>query len=136
MLLVLALAAYAELAARRGRPPPGRRAVLVLTVPMFLLAVGRYADVTAPALYGRPVNLYWDAQHLPNIAAMLADVAKPWLLAAFVAGVAALVAALGGLLYWALARVARSVAADAQRRGLGALAAALVVSFFVGRALE
>jgi hypothetical protein len=30
----------------------------VLSV-VFLVA--RYAEVTAPALYGRPVNLYWDA---------------------------------------------------------------------------
>src|SRR5262249_30331012 len=72
--IVLALAAYAELAARRGWPLPGRRAGVLLTVVMFLLTIGRYADVTAPALYGRPVNLYWDAQHLPNIVAMLADV--------------------------------------------------------------
>ena len=135
-VMVLALAAYAELAIRRGWPLPGRRAAVALTVPMFLLTIGRYADVTAPALYGRPVNLYWDAQHLPNIVAMLGAVAKPWLLAAFVAGVVAFVAVLGGLLYWALARVERSLAVDAPRRGLGALAAALVVSFFVGRPLE
>jgi hypothetical protein len=135
-VIVLALATYAELAARRGWPLPGRRSGLLLTALMFLFTIGRYADVTAPALYGRPVNLYWDAQHLPNIVAMLAQVAKPWMLAAFVAGVVAFVAALGGLLYWALARVERSLAVELQRRVLGALAAVLVVSFFVGRALE
>jgi len=135
-VVVLALAVYAELALRRGWSLPGRRSALALTVPMFLLTIGRYADVTAPALYGRPVNLYWDAQHLPNIVAMLTEVAKPWMLAAFVAGVVAFVAALGGLLYWALARVERSLSSNAQRRALGALAAALVAAFFVGRALE
>ena len=135
-VIVLALAVYAELALRRGWPLPGRRVGVALTVPMFLLTVGRYADVTAPALYGRPVNLYWDAQHLPNIAAMLAAVARPWLLAAFVAFVIAFVAALGGVLHWALARLQRSLLGDAQRRGLGALAAVLVASFFVGRAFE
>src|SRR5262249_13180918 len=52
--LVLGLAVYAELAARRGFPPPGRRTALALAALMFFLTVGRYADVTAPALYGRP----------------------------------------------------------------------------------
>ena len=75
--LVLGLAAYAELAARRGFAQPGRRTALWLAALMFVLTIGRYADVTAPALYGRPVNLYWDARHLPNVGAMLAEVAKP-----------------------------------------------------------
>jgi len=133
-IIVLALAVYAELALHRGWRLPGRVTAVALTVPMFLLTVGRYADVTAPALYGRPVNLYWDARNLPNVAAMLAEVAKPWMLAAFIVGVAAFVAALGGSLYWALARVERGLAVAALRRGLGALAALLVISFFVGRA--
>jgi len=133
-VLVLALALCAEIAARRGWPGPSRHAALAITVPMFLLTIGRYADVTAPALYGRPVNLYWDAQHLPNVAALLAEAASAKMLAVFVAVAIAFVAALGGALYWAVARVARGLAVDSLRRGLGALAAALVASFFVGRA--
>ena len=96
--LVLGLALYAELASRRGLPQPGRRATLGLAALMFFLTVGRYADVTAPALYGRPVNLYWDARHLPNVGAMLAEVAKPWMLAAFLAALVAFVAVIGGAL--------------------------------------
>jgi hypothetical protein len=65
---------------------------------------------------------------------MLAEVAKPWMLAAFVVGVGAFVAALGGLLYWGLARVERALAFDPLRRGVGAFAAVLVASFFIGRA--
>ena len=38
---------------------------------LIFLIIGRYIDVTAPALYGRPVNLYWDLQHIPGVAAML-----------------------------------------------------------------
>jgi hypothetical protein len=34
-----------------GRSGAGRP--LALTILLFVLAVGRYADVTAPALYGR-----------------------------------------------------------------------------------
>jgi len=103
---------------------------------MFVLTIGRYADVTAPALYGRPVNLYWDARHLPNVGAMLAEVAKPWMLAAFLAGLVAFVALIGGALYFALARVERSLTDARSRRPLGALAAVLVAAYFVGYVLE
>jgi hypothetical protein len=134
--LLLGLAVYAELAARRGFPQPGRRTTLALAALMFFLTIGRYADVTAPALYGRPVNLYWDARHLPNVGAMLVEVAKPWMLAAFLAALVAFVAVIGGALYWALARVERSLGDARARRGLGVLAGALVAAFVLGRALE
>ncbi len=133
---MLGLALYAELAARRGFAPPGRRTALALAALMFFLTIGRYADVTAPALYGRPVNLYWDARHLPNVGAMLVEVAKPWMLAVFLAALVAFVAVIGGALYWALARVERSLHDARARRALGVLGAALVAAFFVGRALD
>jgi hypothetical protein len=82
--LVLGLAAYAELprgAALRSRA--GACAWLAADVrardrPLC----GRHRA----RAYGRPVNLYWDARHLPNVGAMLAEVAKPWMLVAFLAG--------------------------------------------------
>jgi hypothetical protein len=135
-VLVLGLAAYAEIAARRGWPPPGRRTALALAALMFFLTIGRYADVTAPALYGRPVNLYWDARHLPNVGAMLSAVAKPWMLAAFLAALVVFVGAIGGALYWALARVERGLHDARARRALGVLAGALVAAFVLGRTLE
>src|SRR5690606_16576054 len=61
--------------------PPGRLAMGFLALFFAVLAIGRYAEVTSPALYGRPVNLYWDGQHLPNVAAMLAEVAPWWAVA-------------------------------------------------------
>jgi Sulfatase len=134
--LLFALAAYAEIAVRRGWQPPGRRTALALAALMFFLTIGRYADVTAPALYGRPVNLYWDARHLPNVGAMLVEVAKPWMLAAFLAAFVAFVGAIGGVLYWALARVERSLRDARARRALGMVTAVLVAAFFLGRAFE
>src|SRR5215212_5155278 len=44
-----------------------------------ILVVGHYADVTSQALFGRPINLYWDSRHLTNVGAMFAVVAHPWL---------------------------------------------------------
>ncbi len=51
------------------------------------LVLGRYVDVTVPSLYGRDLNLYWDARHLPAISAMLATVAESWLVALTIATV-------------------------------------------------
>ena len=40
-----------------------------------LLVIGHYAEVTAPALYGRDINLYWDLRFIPDVAAMVTTVA-------------------------------------------------------------
>ena len=90
-LLLLALTGYAEL-----RHPPAQRLVGWLAVGLTLLTLGRYAQVTAPALFGRPVNLYWDAQHLPGVAAMLAQVTPAWLVVLSASG---LVLLTGGLFF-------------------------------------
>jgi hypothetical protein len=55
-----------------------RALVVCLTVVFVVLAIGRYADVTAPSLFGRPINLYWDARHVPNVALMLIEVTPLW----------------------------------------------------------
>ena len=68
-----------------------------------MLVLGRYADVTAPALYGRDINLYWDLRYMPDVAAMIARAAPLWL----IVGVAAAVAAVLALLYVAVSLGAR-----------------------------
>jgi len=129
--LLLALVIYAAF----GKTP-GRLALAALTALLLLAVLGRYLDVTAPALYGRPVNLYWDAPHLPNVAAMLVEVAPWWLVLALVLGIVASLAMIGGLLYWCLTRVITALAAAPQRRALGALASAVVALYVVGTAFE
>jgi len=101
----------------------------VLPAIWVVLVAGRYLDVTAPGLYGRDFNLYWDSQHLGNVGAMLAR-AAPWWLIATVAGAAVLAV---GIAY-VLARLAvGGVAAAMERRGwrlaLGALAGAAIMLF-------
>jgi hypothetical protein len=44
-----------------------RRTAVVLTLGYMLLVTGRYFDTTAPALFGRDINLYWDALQIPRV---------------------------------------------------------------------
>ena len=38
-----------------------------LTLAYMLFVVGRYFDTTAPALFGRDINLYWDGYQIPRV---------------------------------------------------------------------
>ena len=98
-VLLLALAAWTSFVR-----PLGRGARIGLTLLVLALTLGRYAEVTAPALYGRPVNLYWDAQHLPKVVAMLAEVGPWWLVGLLVLGVAALLTGLAAAIAWSCRR--------------------------------
>ena len=71
LLLVLALAAARWSLAGRAL----RNALLGVYLALIL---GRYVDVTVPALMGRSINLYWDSQHVPRVAALFADSVARW----------------------------------------------------------
>jgi len=124
--LELALCVLILAVAHRWARPLARR---VLPAIWIVLVAGRYLDVTAPGLYGRDFNLYWDSQFLGNVTAMLARAAPWWLIAA-----AAAVAVLVVVLAYVLARLAfGGVAAAVERRGsrlvLGGLAGAAIIVF-------
>jgi hypothetical protein len=126
-VLVLGIALWSRL----RRPPPS--AVLTaLAALLFVMMLGRYAEVTAPALYGRPVNLYWDAQHLPNVAAMLVRVADPWLVAVGAVAIVALLLTTVAALRLALARVVRGLEAPGERRAVVAVTVTLTALFMLG----
>ena len=84
---------------------PSRGWLRALAIAWVLLVLGHYADVTTPALYGRDINLYWDARYMPDVAAMIARAAPWWLLATAVAALAAALSALYAVFRWALRRV-------------------------------
>jgi hypothetical protein len=93
------------------------------------LVAGHYLDETAPGLYGREFNLYWDSQHLGNVTAMLARAAPIWLI---VVASASLIAAI--IVMFLVARLALRWLASAMefpkaRRVLGTAAAVLLVIF-------
>jgi len=102
---------------------------LALLLGVFVLA--RYAEVTAPALYGRAINLYWDAQHVGGVVAMLARVAEWWQLLAGLAVVLIAFAFLGAMLRACLRRVAAVLATGpALERGALLGAAVSVIALF------
>ena len=123
---LVALLAFWHMAGR----PLSRRALQCLSAGMVLLVLGRYADVTSPALYGRPVNLYWDLPHASEVIGMLTRVASGWLLAALGVGVLAVLALLYGLARWSLGQVDETLRAQRSVRiGLGGTGVLLVACF-------
>jgi Sulfatase len=89
-----------------------------------LLVLGRYGQVTAPALYGRDVNLYWDLRFVPDVVAMAVRVAPWWLIAATIAGIAVVLWALYAALRLAIGVVAYGLLQRGSRVALLATAVA------------
>jgi phosphatidylglycerophosphate synthase len=122
--VVLLLAAWQRL---RGRAP---RALLSVLAALFVLGtLGRYGEVTAPALYGREINLYWDLQHVASLAGMLVAVVPAWLLLALLAGACTLIAVLYVAALWSLRCVGRALQSPRQNAGIGLAALALLCWF-------
>jgi hypothetical protein len=130
MELAAVVLVLAVLAAWRGTPRP--RAAAGLAALSALWVMGRYLDVTVPALFGRPINLYWDTQHLPRVAAMLAETAAPWRVALAAAGALAALVMLYVVLRWAWRRVLGALAVPASRRALGGAAAVILTLYVAG----
>ena len=128
-LCVLGLAA-----AVRWFSAPSPVALRILAAIWVVLVIGRYEDVTARSLYGRDINLYWDARNLPCVGAMLSSVAKPWLVAATIAGVALVPLILYLPLRWALGCVAKASKEARVRQVLTALAGG-VLALWVAQSL-
>lgn len=55
-----------------------RRFVTGVALVYLLLVIGRYVDVTAPALFGRTINLYWDVGQLPRFLLVVGQHLAVW----------------------------------------------------------
>jgi len=122
---VLLLAA----ASRRRRLPAG--ALRLVTAAWIFLVAGHYADVTATALFGRDINLYWDLRYIPDVVSLLATAARAWLVAGVVLAMATVTGVLYVVLRWAIRRVADAAAETPQRSILAAIAGVVLVVFGV-----
>jgi hypothetical protein len=120
------------IAHRRFRSPP-RATLRWIAALWVLLVVGHYADVTAPALYGRDINLYWDLQYMPDVAAMVARAAPRWLLVLVVTAAALTLILLYLLFRWALHRVGDAMDNSRQRLAIGLFATGVVLLFAAQR---
>jgi hypothetical protein len=110
--------------------PTAPRVLTLLSALVVLFALGRYAEVTAPALYGREVNLYWDGPRLVSVVGMLARVASTWQLVALCTGALLALTLLYLLAHWSLRRIDAVLRQyHAARVGLGIASAILLASF-------
>lgn len=103
-LLLVVLACW-----RWYRPALRGRVIAAVSAGLLLLVIGRYTDVTAPALYGRPVNLYWDLPHVADVIGMLLRAAPLWVATLACAVIAAALLALFLLLRAALGALDRGL---------------------------
>jgi hypothetical protein len=111
------------------RRMPGRKTVWALAVLALLWMLARYADVTAPAVFGRRVNLYWDLPHGLDVLRLAAASTPLWQVLGFAAAAAGIAAALWGLARYCIAQMAHGVQARWLRAGLALLLVPLLISF-------
>lgn len=110
------VALWLALLALAARPvPPSPRVLWWLAATVLVLVLGRYADVTAPSLFGRPISLYWDVPQVPRFLWVTARGQPGWVSVGAVAVVLALGWALLALVRGCLALVLRELAPRALR---------------------
>jgi Sulfatase len=114
---------------------PSRTWLAGLSVAWVFLVIGRYAEVTAPALFGRDINLYWELQYIPAVVALLAQAAPVWLIVVAVSVTLATLGALYALARWALGRVASATGGPPEGRALTVIAVA-AIALFIGQQLS
>ncbi len=107
----------------------GARGATALALGFMLLVAVRYADVTAPAVLGRPVNVYWDGRHGLELLRVAAASMSPGRLAASLLAFGAGVLLLTALVRVAILALARCLAWPRPRPLLLATVAALTISF-------
>jgi hypothetical protein len=125
---VAGLVVLLALAGELGRWP-SRGVLRWLAVLVLLFTIARYMEVTAPALYGRRINLYWDAQHLPHVLAMLIEVMPAWQVWLITAGFVASLAGLYLAARWLLGLLVSGLADTRLRRFSLVLSGSLLIAY-------
>src|SRR5215831_10633653 len=99
-----------------------------IAVVWMFFVIGRYADVTATALFGRDINLYWDLRFIPDVVSLLAKAAHAWLALGVAVAAVLIVATLYSVLRCALGRVATATHVRGERLFVAAFT---VLVFFI-----
>lgn len=79
------------------------RMLTLLALGYLALVLGRYLDVTAPSLFGREVNLYWDGAQIPRFLWVTAQELPGWISIGAVTAALLFLWGLYRLLRWAMA---------------------------------
>jgi len=114
----LALSLIALAVFRTRRSPPATMSLRSLSVLWTTLVIGRYAEVTAPALYGRDINLYWDLRFIPDVVRMVVRAAPIWIIVASLAGAVSALVLFYRIVSMAWRVLAAACADPRTRRGL------------------
>lgn len=125
--LCLAVVGLMGWMAWRGRL--SSRAAGVWTAGFLALVLVRYANVTAPAVLGRPVNVYWDGRHAGELLKVTVQSLPGWQVAAAVTALVIGALLLTLLIRWAVTTLARCLAQPSPRPWLLAGAGACTLSF-------
>jgi hypothetical protein len=105
------------------------RAASGLAVAALLCGVLRYLDVTAPAVFGRPLNLYWDGRHAADVLALALQSVAWWQIATTLVLVLLCVIVSYRLARWAIVTLAECLAWRAPRPALLVAGLALTLNF-------
>lgn len=108
------------------------RALLGISAVVLVMAIGRYMEVTAPALFGRRINLYWDVQFIPDVAAMIAQSAPTYLVMLVVVAVPLALGVVFAAIYWSLRQIRRTFERESAARGTTAAMLAVAAVYFFG----
>lgn len=111
--------------ALRGRLP--QRLPGVLAAIYAVLVLGRYIDVVAPSLFGRPISLYWDVPQLPRFLWVTASGLPWWASALAIAAMALVVMAFHRLLRGAIHQLAEGARPLLARRATWVVTGALTL---------
>ena len=126
LLILAAVGAYWQLS---------RNSLRCMAIVWVLMIIGRFADVTAPSLYGREINLYWDLRHLSGVAGMLAAAAPKRAVLEAAAAALVVLMTLYAVVRWAVGRIGKSLEHSLDRRILGILAT-LAILVWAAQKLE
>jgi hypothetical protein len=99
---------------------------------LLILFIGRYADITAPALFGRPVDLFWDAPHLPHLVGMIVESKPLWQIVGSALAIAALICVLVIAIKQSTGALLTACLSKELRRGLAVVSVAVIGLFGAG----
>jgi Sulfatase len=107
-----------------------RRGITLLSLFYLLLMLGRYLDTTAPALFGRAINLYWDGWQVPRLLWVMSKNQPLWVPVLIILAISALLVFAYAAIRWALQTSIVIIAPFtlARRWALGTTGLLLVVS--------